>query len=165
MMREPDPRAGAGRHGTRTSIAAGIRWPRLRSRRLLIIAGSVLAAAAVAAAVLLRTGTFRHQLMTVHGTEQVVVSSFDGLSTVSAFPDITGGAPVTVVSPSGKVIGTGMLSPSDPASWGAQDSVYAFTVTVPADEPRYGIQIGRNRGTVWFTAQQMKAGPALSVSG
>lgn len=157
-----DPRNVAGRHGTRTSLAAGMRQ---RSRTPVILAGTGLAVLVIAAAALAAGGVFRQRTMTVHGTEQVVVGSFDGMSTASAFPDIGGGAPVTVVGPSGTVIGTGVLSASDPSSWGAQDAVYSFTVTVPAGEPRYGIQIGRDRGTVWFTAGQMRAGPALSVSG
>jgi hypothetical protein len=101
----------------------------------------------------------------VHGTEQVVVNSFDGMSTSGAFPDITGGSPVTVVDTSGEVIGTGVLAPSDPTSWGAQDAVYSFTLAVPVGEPRYGIEVGHNRGTAWFSEAQMRTGPALSVSG
>jgi hypothetical protein len=40
--------------------------------------------------------------------------------------------------------------------WG---QVYNFTVTAPAGEPRYGIQVGHDRGRAWFTGQQMRQGP------
>ncbi len=96
----------------------------------------------------------RHQL------QAIGLSGVDGeLITARKRP------PVTVVDDSGAVIGTGTLAASDPSSWGPQDAVYAFVVTVPAGQPRYGIEIGRNRGTEWFTEGQMRKGPSLSLSG
>ena len=157
------------RHGSRHARAAEAAPPRERRpllrRPVALAALGVAVAALVTGAALYASGVFRTQMLTVRGTEQVVVNSFDGMSTDSAFPDITAGSAVTVVDDSGSVIGTGTLTASDPSSWGPQDAVYAFVVTVPAGQPRYGIEIGRNRGTEWFTEDQMRSGPSLSVSG
>ena len=157
------------RHGSRHVRAAEAAPPRERRpllrRPAALTALGVAVAALAAAAGLYASGAFRTQVLTVHGTEQLVVNSFDGMSTESAFPDITAGSPVTVVDDSGAVIGTGTLAASDPSSWGPQDAVYAFVVSVPAGQPRYGIEIGRNRGTEWFTEDQMRKGPSLSLSG
>ena len=133
-------------------------------RRPVLLAGLGVAALAVILGALFAAGVFTRQLMTVHGTEQVVVNSWTGMTTSAAFPDITAGSPVTVVNPAGQMIGTGVLAASDPSSWGPQDSVFSFTVTVPAGEARYGIEIGRNRGTNWFSPTQMRKGPAVFVS-
>jgi len=103
--------------------------------------------------------------MTVHGTEVVTLNPLDGTNVSQAFPDITAGTEVTVVSSSGTVIGSGSLSEADASSWTTWSAAYSFTVTVPSGEPRYGIQIGHDRGTVWFTQQQMAKGPGLSLSG
>ena len=138
---------------------------RPRQRRTILIVAVGIGGVIVTVISLLAAGVFSQGSMTVHGTEQVLVNSFDGMDISTAFPDITAGSAVTVVDPSGKVIGNSYLVASDPTSWGPQDAVYSFTVTVPAGESRYGIEIGRNRGTAWFNDQQMRAGPALSVSG
>lgn len=167
-MSEPYPHTDHGRHEALPPPLAAGRRPRRRWRKPVLLAGLGLVAVGLAAAALLASGAlsrvFAHQMITVHGTEHLVVNSKGG-STQSAFPDITAGSRVTVVDSSGTVIGTGTLAPSDPDSWGAGDAVYAFTVTVPAGERRYGIQIGRSRGTSWLTQGEMRAGPALSVSG
>ena len=165
-MSEPYRQPRHGRSHARTEAAGVARQRRPLLRRPAALAAlGVTAAAVVTGAALYASGTFRTQMLTVHGTEQVLVNSFDGMSTDSAFPDITAGSRVTVVNGSGTVIGTGTLAASDPTSWGPQDAVYAFAVTVPAGQPRYGIEIGRNRGTQWFTEAQMRRGPSLSVSG
>jgi hypothetical protein len=163
-MSVPIARPGSGRHGARTTLAGGLRQRRWH-RKLLLFAGLGLAGVLIGAAGLLARGAFPAPMITVHGTEQVVVTSFDGMSITGAFPDITGGTPVIVVNGSGAVIARGALAASDPSSWGPQDAVYAFSVSVPGGESRYGIQIGRNRGTAWFSQRQMRAGPALFLSG
>lgn len=163
-MSESIARPGSGRHGTRTTLAGGLRQRRWH-RKPLLFAGLGLAGVLLVAAGLLARGAFPAPMITVHGTEQLTVSSLDGMSVTGAFRDITGGTPVTVVNGSGAVIARGALAASDPSSWGSQDAVYAFTVSVPAGESRYGIQIGRDRGTVWFSESQMRAGPALFLSG
>jgi hypothetical protein len=136
-----------------------------RQRRTILFVAVGIGGAIVTVISLLAAGMFSQGSMTVHGTEQVLVNSFDGMDISTAFPDITAGSAVTVVDQSGKVIGNSYLVASDPTSWGPQDAVYSFTVTVPAGESRYGVEIGRNRGTAWFNTQQMRADPALSVSG
>lgn len=163
-MTDPRPPAHSrpGRHGMRAAPA-----PRrgIRLRTPAVVTAGALAAAGLAVAALAGAGIFRHGTIVVHGTEQLVVTSYDGMSTEQAFPDITGGTPVTVVNPAGAEVGSALLSPSDPTSWGPQDAVYAFVVTVPAGEQKYGIQIGRDRGTVWFTPAQMLRGPAVTLTG
>lgn len=160
MMSERYARASRHRHGARPARQRRAR----RWRTPLIVAASALVTAFIVVATLSATGAFRQPVMIVHGTEHVVVNSLGGMTTTRAFPDISNGSPVRVVNSSGTVIGTGTLAPSDPSSWGSQDAVYSFTVTVPAGEPRYGIEIGRGRGTVWLTGAQMRRGPALSVT-
>ena len=107
--------------------------------------------------------------VTVHGTEDVTVNPAGGVPVQQAFPDVTNGSQVTVVDPSGKVIGTGTLSytKADTTAGASLQwaMVYGFTVTVPTGEARYGIQVGHGRGTVWFTPQQMAKGPVLSLAG
>jgi hypothetical protein len=154
------PRSRAGQP---PASRAAPRKPRQRRTILFVAVG--IGGAVVTVMSLLAAGVFSQGSMTVHGTEQVLVNSFDGMDISTAFPDITAGSPVTVVDPSGTVIGNSYLVASDPTSWGPQDAVYSFTVTVPDGQSRYGVEIGRNRGTAWFNAQQMRAGPALSVSG
>jgi len=139
--------------------------PRPWQRKPVIAAAAAVGAVLIIVVVLLAIGVFGGGTMTVHGTEQVSANPFNGMNATDAYPDITAGAQVTVVDPSGKVIGTGSLAEADPSAWDLYDAVYSFTVTVPAGESRYGIEIGQNRGTVWFTPQQMASGPGLSLSG
>ncbi len=164
-MSEPYPQPRHGRRHARPADPRAARGRRPLPRRPAFIAALGVTAALVTGAALDASGVFSQRMLAVHGTEQVVVTSFDGMSTSGAFPDITAGSPVTVVDTSGHVLGTGTLAASDPSSWGSQDAVYSFIVTVPAGEPRYGIEIGRNRGTEWFSEAQMRSGPSLSVSG
>ena len=164
-MSEPYPQPRHGSRHARLADPGAARERRPLLRRPAIVAALGVAAALVAAAALYASGVFGGQMLTVRGTEQVVVNSFDGMSTDGAFPDITAGSAVTVVDTSGRILGLGTLAASDPSSWGLQDAVYSFIVTVPAGEPRYGIEIGRNRGTAWFSEAQLRKGPSLSVSG
>lgn len=164
-MSESFARPGSGRHGARTTLAGEVRQRRWYRKTLLFAGLGLVGVLLLVAAGLLARRAFPAPMITVHGTEQVAVNSYDGMSTTGAFPDITGGTPVTVVNGSGVVIARGALAASDPSSWGSQDAVYAFTVSVPAGESRYGIQIGRNRGTAWFSESRMHAGPALFLSG
>ena len=118
--------------------------------------------------------------ITAHGMLTVYDSPFSGLSMADAYPDITDGSQVTVTDPSGTVFGNGTLSyskadtlrflleaeaqyPQIGATLASDIAIYTFTVTVPGGEPRYGIQAGRNRGTIWQSAAQMKAGPGLTL--
>jgi len=164
-MSEQYPQPRHGRSHARRAEAGAARERRPLLRRPAVAAALGIAAALAAAVALYASGVFSREMLTVHGTEQVVVNSFDGMSTDGAFPDITAGAPVTVVDTGGHILGTGTLAASDPSSWGPQDAVYSFIITVPAGEARYGIEIGRNRGTEWFSEPQMRKGPSLSVSG
>jgi hypothetical protein len=79
--------------------------------------------------------------MTVHGAEDVTVSPGSGMTVQDAFPDVTSGSQVTVVDPSGKVIGTGTLAyaKGDATAALQWEMAYVFTVTVPAGETRYRV--------------------------
>jgi hypothetical protein len=136
-----------------------------------VVAG-VLGAAAVAGIVFAVTsgpGSF-----TAHGTDAVCVDA----------SDITDGAEVTVLDSAGHVLGTGSLAEDNSPEatkleqqyaslQGALSylsgspsamSIYTFTVTgLPGGEPRYGITVGQDRGTVYFTEKQMRSGPGLSL--
>jgi len=84
------------------------------------------------------------------------------------YPDITGGAQVVVTSPSGRVVDTGTLAggtdgAADSGSGAVGQCSYPFTLTITLGQPRYGIAIGHNRGTIWFTPDQMRNGPVLSL--
>jgi len=119
----------------------------------------------------------------------VVTGLLSGTDVQDAYPDITSGSQVIVTDSSGTVIGTGMLSydkaktfalttgtavilakktgasASGIASALSQDvAIYDFSVSgLPGGLVRYGIKVGHNRGTIWFTAAQMKAGPGLTL--
>jgi hypothetical protein len=115
-------------------------------------------------------GTF-----TARGSETVTIDA----------PDVTDGSQVTVTDSGGHVIGTGTLATDNsPAAQkaireydalnvelgalggdsGPGISVYKFTVPdLPAGQARYGVSVGKDRGTLWFTQQQMHAGANLSL--
>jgi hypothetical protein len=76
--------------------------------------------------------------------------------------DLSDGSQIVVVNSAG----TGTLSTSGGTNLGGGDfaDTFSFTVTVPGDLARYGIQVGgTSHGTVWESAQQMKSGPALTL--
>jgi Protein of unknown function (DUF2510) len=148
------------------------RRPRKRPQSGFLVVGAVIAVAGAALGLWLG-GVFGPSAFTAHGAEQVCADA----------PDITDGTQVTVTDSSGHVIGTGTLAEDDsPAAMAAEKqydqlqlslgalggggpgmSIYTFTATVPGGEPRYGIAIGQNRGTVWFSQSQMRSGPQLSL--
>jgi hypothetical protein len=117
---------------------------------------------------------------TANGTVQVFANPLNGMSVRDSYPDIAPGGTVTVVDSSGKVIGTGTLSP-DPALVLQAETLFAaqaggsgvamaefgegfsFSAEVPGGEARYGIQFGQNRGTVWESQSQMQKSPALTL--
>jgi hypothetical protein len=146
-------------------------------RRLTAAAAAVLAAGAVLAG----CGGSPPEV-TGHGTLTVYSELLSGVSVAEAYPDVTTGSQVTVTSPSGAVIGTGMLT-FDKARTAEFDieaqigagktgltatevapyvAVYDFTVTVPGGESRYGIQAGKGRGIIWVSPSQMK-NPSLTL--
>jgi hypothetical protein len=70
------------------------------------------------------------------------------------------GTQVTVVSPSGTAIGTGSLSApatttSDMLGCAYEVDVYKFSVTSLPSEPRYGVQVNGEQGTIWFTPSEI----------
>jgi hypothetical protein len=117
--------------------------------------------------------------VTSHGTVTLYSGLLSGLNVQDSYPDITSGSQVTVTDSSGKVLGTGTLSYSSaqtsalvlmsaavaklPSYDFTQDvAVYTFTATVPGGLDRYGLTVGRNRGTIWESAPQMKD-PGLTL--
>jgi|SRR6516165_8583253 hypothetical protein len=105
--------------------------------------------------------------ITSHGQVELATTNLlgDGLSPADAFPDIAPGGQVTVVNSSDQVIGTGTLTQGAMSSGLVSADFLNFTVSVPAGLSRYGIEIGHDRGTVWFTPAEMKSGPGLSLEG
>ena len=82
--------------------------------------------------------------------------------------DLTAGSQVAVVGPAGQVVGVGSLTemPNPPAvDTTALYGDYTFTVKVTGGLPNYGIEIGTGAAPVWFSANKMKSGPAITVSG
>jgi hypothetical protein len=116
-----------------------------------------------------------------HGKVDVFASPLNGQSVQEAYPDIIAGARVTVTDRSGDVIGTGSLTydaatekaairqaasalPGTPAfMYRTWVEAFVFTVTVPGGERRYGIEVGHDRGTAWFTQTEMRKGPVLTL--
>ncbi len=102
---------------------------------------------------------------TAHGTEAVCNANYTplfpaGTTADDEYPDVTDGSQVTVTDSASHVIGTGTLSL---ASGSPAEDHYTFSVRLPAGQPRYGISIGHDRGTVWFSEKRMRAAPALSL--
>jgi hypothetical protein len=122
---------------------------------------TVLLAAAILAALLLAACSSSPAPITAHG--KVTVDYTDP----AVGDDLSDGSQVVIVNSAGTVIGNGTLAA---VSSGAgmlgigQEDVFSFKVTVPGGLPRYGVQVGgTSHGTVWETAAQMKAGPALAL--
>jgi hypothetical protein len=131
----------------------------LRAETMLAVAAAafVLSAAACSSG----PGSF-----TAHGIEAVCSANYDpldaaGTTAADEYPDITDGSQVTVTDSASHVIGTGTLSLASGSSPAEGD--YTFSVRVPAGQPRYGISIGHDRGTLWFSENKMRAGAALSL--
>lgn len=82
------------------------------------------------------------------------------MSATEAYPDITDGSQVTVIDSASHVIGTGSLNATSTTT--LMDK-YSFRVRVPGGEARYGIEIGHDRGTDWFSEKEMRAGPGVSL--
>jgi hypothetical protein len=126
----------------------------------LIVAGIVAAVVlAVVAVVALTAGSSAP--IAAHGTVATTTGLLSGDTPEEAFPDIATGGQVVVVNSAGTVIGTGTLGQAEVANAGEVD--YRWSVRVPAGLPRYGVRIGRDRGTVYYSAAQMASGPALCV--
>jgi hypothetical protein len=81
----------------------------------------------------------------------------------ASYPDVEAGTQVVVKNSAGAVIATASLGAGH-----AQDAItpgvcrFPFDVKVPGGLPRYGIEIGR-RGTVWYSAAEMRNGPKLTL--
>jgi hypothetical protein len=108
--------------------------------------------------------------ITVKGAEEVCGGDAQGTSP-PGYTDVTAGTQVIVTDPAGTVIGTGTLAGGPATTWSTTNAglttssqVYRFTVTVPGGEKRYGISIGNvSRGRIWFSQQEMQAGPGLGL--
>ncbi|MGH3260444.1 MAG: hypothetical protein ACRDNS_00470 [Trebonia sp.] len=142
----------------------------------------IIAALAAAAALTLVTacGTGAPAAITSHGEVTVFAPPLGGQTVRDAYPDIASGGQVTVTNSAGKVVGTGTLLYSLGGTKAALTkatagtgmtatemlafvALYKFTVKVPAGLARYGIKVGKGRGTIYFSARQMKQGPVLSL--
>ena len=104
------------------------------------------------------------QQMTVHGTLEIAVQTYDEFR--ASYPAATNGnAQVTITDPSGKVIAVttaddgnvNQSSQSETLTWG-------WTAKVPAGLSYYGISVtGGNGAPVQFTQAQMKQGPGVCI--
>jgi hypothetical protein len=114
-------------------------------------------------------------LETVRG-HQVVLIIPDAEDVSTTFPDILDGTVVVVQDGKGHRIGSGVLDynhkasgadyvrfNSDPENGGNFVAVFDFTVRVPVGLSRYGIEVGSGHGVAWFSADQMSAGPVLTL--
>jgi hypothetical protein len=149
------------------------RPPWWRRKLILIPAGAL---ALVLAVVLPLTAFAGPGTFTARGSETVTIDA----------PDVTDGSQVIVTDSAGHVLGTGTLATDNsaaaqktihefdslqaimPASLGGNDSpgmsIYTFTIRdLPAGQARYGVAIGKDRGTIWFSEHQMRAGANLSL--
>lgn len=146
------------------------RVPLWRRPAALVIAGAlgVAAVAGIVFAVTSGPGSF-----TAVGTDEVCVDA----------PDITDGTQVTVLDSAGHVLGTGSLAEDNSSEatklvqqydqlqtslgqlgGGSGMSIYSFKLTgLPGGQSRYGITVGQNRGTIYFTEHQMRTGPGLDL--
>lgn len=123
---------------------------------------SVPLAAAVLAVLLLAACSSSPAPITAHGKVTVEYTAPG-----AGGDDLSDGSQVVIVNSSGTVIGNGTLTATSSGpgidNIGEQD-VFSFKVQVPGGQPRYGIQVGgTSHGTLWETAAQMKAGPALAI--
>lgn len=134
-----------------------------RQRKWLLVASAVFAGIIAVVVVVVILAASGASPVKVHGQLEVAADALNGTNT-SDYSDISDGAQVTVVNSSGTVIANGTLSFSKAENLGLISAdIYNFTVTVPGGLSRYGIQVGQNRGTVWESASQMKAGPSLCL--
>jgi hypothetical protein len=147
--------------GNRKIGYKGMEGTMKRNTRVAIAATAL--GAALAGALMLNAFGSQVAPITAHGQVETSVGIFDGDTPADAFPDIQDGGQVTVTGPSGVVLATGTLAETSAPGTVAVWDFYTFTVTVPGGQARYGIQIGRDRGTVWYSGAEMRSGPALCV--
>jgi hypothetical protein len=103
--------------------------------------------------------------MTVHGTVEIAVTSYDEFSEYQQI--YSGDAQVTITNPSGTVIA---VAPADGSNVKQGPSLaedmtltWGFTAKVPEGLSFYGISVSGAPGKVQFTQAQMKQGPAVCV--
>ncbi len=112
--------------------------------------------------------------MTVHGIVELATQQFSEIQPGSVdyndsyYQVDQGNAQVAVTDPSGKVLAAAPLDngnvnqpPLGPP--GGLDINWGWTAKVPEGESWYGISVSGVSGTIHFTEQQMKAGPAVCV--
>jgi len=112
--------------------------------------------------------------MTVHGVVELATQQFSEIQpgevdyNASYYQVDQGNAQVTITDPSGKVLAVAPLDngnvsqPPVPAS-GGLDINTGWTAKVPEGLSFYGVSVSGISGTIHFTEQQMKAGPAVCV--
>lgn len=112
--------------------------------------------------------------MTVHGTVELATQQFSEIQPGQvdyndAYYQVDqDNAQVTITDPSGKVLAAvplddGNVNQPPLSATGGLAINIGFTAKVPEGESSYGISVSGVNGTIRFTEQQMKAGPALCV--
>lgn len=140
------------------------RSDRKMTRKTKIAFAAVIAVLAIggAAAGFAVAGTGTARPLTVYGSMTI---DYESCSSAAAdYPDIGDGTQVVITDPAGTVVATSALGTGGPVPGPMGGCNYPFTAAVVAGQPRYGVTIGRDRGTVWFTAAQMRRGPDLILS-
>jgi hypothetical protein len=144
----------------------GPQSPRKRHRLgKLLLAGLAVAVVigGVAAGLALTSGPAP---FTAHGNIELCTSPALGGGGTPAedYPDVTSGGQVTILDQQQHVITTATLTSGASMNTGLLDGqFYNWSAKVPAGLARYGVEIGHDRGTVWFSERQMHAGPSTSL--
>jgi hypothetical protein len=156
------PADALGRTVVVLAMASGEGTMRRQGSKSVMRSAGILAISALAVAALSACSSAPAE-MTVHGTVEIAVQTFDEFSQYSQVTDDD--AQVTVTDPSGKVIGVTTANNGDvnqgPSVAGDLTETVGFTVKVPEGESFYGVSVSGIPGTIHFTQQQMQAGPAV----
>lgn len=138
---------------------------RIRKRDYLIYLFATLSAAMAVLTPILMFGADAHAQFTACGFVQITTPALSGQTPQQAFPDVAAGDQVSVVDSRGTVVGSGILTQGMSSAGLVNSEFLNFTLSVPVNLARYGIRVGSDRGTAWFTQQQMRAGPELEMDG
>ncbi len=97
---------------------------------------------------------------TMNGTLMVTTDSGESSFCDNNSFNVDQGTQVSIVSPSGTVIGTGNLGAPATTTGNVlgcidEVDVYKFQVTGLPSESRYGVQISGEQGTIWFTPAEV----------
>lgn len=136
---------------------------RTRRRWILPAAAVVLVAAATTGVLLYLNRSLTVQgVVRLHDDNIASLDGYGGCAGQDGYSDVTGGASVAVLDPSGVVLTVGRLGPGH---WSATDEcMFTFTVDVPAGKGNYGVQIG-HRNVLRYGEAELGEVLDLSIGG